>query len=120
MLARRSRNVHQRSETVPARRPARVRRPENPAGVITRSGIHAPGFASPRPGGPSGLAAHAGGGEETIELGPGGCAFVTLGSVTADSSDFGISAAVSGPTVVVDANHISSSGTVAAYVYVNV
>jgi len=45
---------------------------------------------------------------------------VTLGSVTADSSDFGISAAVSGPTVVVDANHISSSGTVAAYVYVNV
>ena len=43
---------------------------------------------------------------------------MTLGSVTADSSDFGISAAVSGPTVVVGVNHISSSGTGAAYVFV--
>ena len=36
------------AKPVPARRPARARRSKNPTGAITRPGIRAPGFTSPR------------------------------------------------------------------------
>src|SRR5262249_40647417 len=53
------------------RPPARARRSKNLAGVITCSGIRAPGFAAQGPAGRAAYLRTAGGGEEIIELGPG-------------------------------------------------
>ena len=73
------------AKPVPARRPARARRSKNPTGAITRPGIRAPGFTSPRARRAQRLTCGPRAAARDHRAGPGGCAFLTPGSVTADS-----------------------------------